>query len=50
MTSQSNPEMVCPFTAAKVNCDLVMSASNPDVMSSVTPMYEAVPLLLDPTN
>jgi len=42
--------MVCPFTAAKVNHDLVMSASNLDVTSSIAPMYEAVPLMLEPIN
>jgi len=38
--SQSNPETVCPFTTAKVNHDPVMSASNPDVMSSIAHMLE----------
>jgi len=42
--------MVCPFTAAKVIHDPVTSASNPDVMSSIAHIHEAVPPLLNPIN
>jgi len=38
--SLSNPEMVCPCPTAKVTVVMVMSASNPDVTSSIVHMLE----------
>jgi len=39
--SSSNPDFICPFTAAKVNRDPVTSASNLDVTSSTARQVHA---------